>query len=389
MAAGKISGVPESDGTKALQNTKKDIKDSNDINLYNKSIRDILKDALRISVVRPALAYFFLRTIRWQKRAARIRSNWEQQGIHVPPFVIFSITDRFNLQCKGCFAQALNRSSQIEMGEKKLRNVVQEAKELGISAIIIAGGEPLLRPEIFDITKDFPEVIFPICTNGLLIDEELVRKLKRQRNVVVLISLEGYELDTDERRGKGVYQQLLKTIKNMNSKGLFYGVNLMVTRPNFATVTDEQFIKGFINLGCRVFTFLEYSSIEEGTEDWILTDEQRNSLPGLIDLFRSKFPGLFISISGIEEKLGGCMSAGRGIIHINAEGNIEPCPFVPYSDTNLRDLSLKEALQSGFLRAIRQNIEQLDKGHGGCILWENRERVQSLLHVKSSSTKSN
>jgi MoaA/NifB/PqqE/SkfB family radical SAM enzyme len=85
-------------------------------------------------------------------------------------------------------------------------------------------------------------------------------------------------------------------------------------------------------------------------------------------------------VPGDEEEIGGCLSAGKGFIHISADGNVEPCPFAPYSDTNLRESSLREALQSEFLREIRENHERLSEAEGGCALWVERAWVRSLLH---------
>jgi MoaA/NifB/PqqE/SkfB family radical SAM enzyme len=127
---------------------------------------------------------------------------------------------------------------------------------------------------------------------------------------------------------------------------------------------------------------LEYSPVTEGTEDWVISNEQRVNLAGLMELYRTKFPSLFISVPGDEEEFGGCLSAGKGFVHISAEGNVEPCPFVPYSDSNLRDLPLKEALQSEFLQTIRQSHEDLHETEGGCALWIKRDWVQSLLQKK-------
>ncbi len=100
------------------------------------------------------------------------------------------------------------------------------------------------------------------------------------------------------------------------------------------------------------------------------------------DSFRSKYQALFIAIPGDEGEIGGCLSAGRGFVHISADGNVEPCPFAPYSDTNLRDSSLKDALQSEFLKAIRQNLYQLHETAGDCALWVKRIWVRSLLKTK-------
>ncbi len=361
--------------------------DGNFRKVLNKSLGIFFKDALKATLHNPIQAYYFLRTIKWQRKAAQVRSNCEQQGIHVPPIMIFSITNRCNLHCKGCYNQALRQSPQEEMSEEKVRSVIAEAKELGISFIVIAGGEPLIRKEISDITRDFPEIIFLVFTNGLLIDDDWLTKLKGQNNFVPVISLEGYEEKTDERRGKGVYERLQGIIKKIKGRGIFWSVSLTVTRSNFDSVMDQGFVAKLHNLGCKLFFFVEYTPIREGTEDWILTEEQRENLLTIRDYFRSKYKALFIAIPGDEEEIGGCLSAGRGFVHISAEGNVEPCPFAPYSDVNLKDSSLKDALQSEFLRTIRQNHEQLHETEGGCVLWIKREWVRSLLHSEPHSRK--
>ncbi|MFC1952163.1 radical SAM protein [Chloroflexota bacterium] len=365
-----------------LIGTVKYTPDNNFRKVLNQSLSIFFKDALRVALTNPLQAYSLLKTVRSQKKAIRIRSNWEQQGIHVPPILLFSVTNKCNLHCKGCYHLALRQSSGVEMSEEKIRSIFTEAKELGIYFMVIAGGEPLVRKEILDITKDFPEIIFLVFTNGLLINEEVLWNLERQRNIVPVVSLEGYEEDTNERRGEGVYERLLRIVKKLKNQGIFWSVSLTVTRSNFTTITDEQFIKSLVDLGCKLFFFPEYTPITEGTESWIPTEEQRASLSTLRDSLRSKFSALFITIPGDEEEIGGCLSAGRGFVHINAEGDVEPCPFAPYSDTNLRDSSLKDALQSEFLKTIRQNHEQLSETGGGCVLWVEREWVRSLSNKK-------
>ncbi len=354
--------------------------DNNFRKVLNDSLRIFFKDALRISIKRPSQAYFFYRTIRWQQKAARIRSQWEENDVHVPPIMIFSVTDRCNLHCKGCYAQAIDRSSKGEMSKAKVRNIIEEARDLGISFMVIAGGEPFIRPEIVDIMKDFPEIIFLVFTNGLLIDDELLVKLRRQKNVVPLISLEGYADDTNERRGHGVYERLQRIITRVKNKGVFFGTSLTITRSTFDTLTSHDFISDLVDVGCKFFLFLEYTPIKEGTEHWLLTDEQRGRTMRLMRSFRAKWPALFIAVPGDEEEIGGCLSAGRGFIHVSADGDVEPCPFAPYSDVNLKHVSLKDALQSEFLRAIRENQGEIHETGAGCALWVQRKWVRSLLH---------
>jgi MoaA/NifB/PqqE/SkfB family radical SAM enzyme len=347
--------------------------------VLNRSLNVFFKDALRVALTNPSQAYHFLRTVGWQKTAARTRSKLERQGIHVPPILIFSITNKCNLRCQGCYNRALRPEAGPEMDAAKLRGIMREAKELGISFVMIAGGEPLVRTEILDITRGFPEITFLLFTNGLLISEGVAARLAGQPNVVPVISLEGQEEETDERRGKGVHRRLQETIGKLKSRGIFWSVSMTVTSGNFVTLTDGQFIKELVDRGCRLFFFVEYTPVSKETEAWLLTGDQREQLLRVRDSLRSRYPALFIAIPGDENEIGGCLSAGRGFIHVNAAGDVEPCPFAPYSDTNLRDMSLKEALQSPFLKEIRDNHARLSEVQGGCALWAERNWVQSLL----------
>ena len=350
--------------------------------ILNDSLRIFYKDAVRIALTNPSQASFFIRTLNWQNKAAKIRSSWAKQGVHVPPILIFSITNQCNLNCKGCYHRAIRESSAADISTDRMRNLIAEAKELGISFIVFAGGEPLMRKEILDITESYPEILFLMFTNGLLINEDIIERLKKQKNFVPLISLEGFQGETDMRRGTGVFNRLQKTLDDLKAKGVFWGTSLTLTRSNFSTATDSGFIGELVDRGCKFFMLVEYTPIKDGTEDWVITEEQRAGLRVLRDTFRSKYSALFITLPGDEEEIGGCLSAGRGFIHISAEGNVEPCPFVPFSDTNINNVSLKEALQSKMLTTIRQNQQQLHEAGGGCALWAKREWVQSLANTK-------
>jgi MoaA/NifB/PqqE/SkfB family radical SAM enzyme len=297
----------------------------------------------------------------------------------VPPIAIFSITNRCNLRCKGCYAQAIRGDAPDALEAGELRRIVAEAGELGISFFVIAGGEPLARPEILDITREFPRIVFLLVTNGLLLDEAVLAQLAEQRNTIPVLSLEGNQAETDERRGRGVFERLQGKMKELKSRGLFFSLSLTVSRLNFDTVTETRFIEESIRAGCRFFLFLEYTPIREGTDGWALTDAQRNRMRSQVQAFRRRFPAVFIAVPWDEEEVGGCLAAGRGFVHINADGDLEPCPFAPWSDANLKRLPLKEALQSRFLAALRENHSGLEDLEGGCSLWKNRKRVRELL----------
>ncbi len=347
--------------------------------LLNSAIENFLKDALRVVAKNPAMSGYLLRAAGHQKKAERLRAELEEEGVKVPPYMIISVTNSCNLRCKGCYSRAQHRREGNEISLERLRELIGEAKELGVSFVFLAGGEPLMRPDILDAAGDFPEIIFPLFTNGLLITDDITEKLRRIKNVVPVVSIEGHKGETDGRRGEGVHERVSAALGKLRDRGVFYGVSFTVTSENYKTLTDEAYIGGLIDSGCRLYFFVEYVPVRENTENLVVSDTQRMELSLKLESFKSKFPGLFVSFPGDEEQFGGCLSAGRGFIHISAEGDIEPCPFAPYSDRNLKNMSLRDALNSDLLRKIRENSAALSETHGGCALWEKREWVRSLV----------
>ncbi|MBN1273445.1 MAG: radical SAM protein [Candidatus Aminicenantes bacterium] len=348
-------------------------------NVLNKALKIFFKDALKTSLQNPVQGLQFFRTILWQMKAARIRSRWAQQGIPVPPILIFSITNRCNLECKGCYQRESHPSTEKELSFSKLKEIVQEAHKLGIYFFVLSGGEPFIRPEILHIAQKFPQIIFLVFTNGTLINNVLIKIFKKQKNVVPLISLEGDADDTNKRRGEGIYEHVLNTMEQLRKNRIFFGTSITLTRPNFMKATSPEFIRSLVDIGCKFFLFIDYTPIQENTEDLVLLDDQRMQVTSLMKSFRRHFSSLFIAVPWDEIEVGGCLSAGRGFVHINAEGDVEPCPFAPISDSNLKEIPLKEALQSEFLSRIRQIPELSKYTGGGCALWKNRELVKSQL----------
>ncbi len=352
------------------------------IGQLNRNIVNMFKQSLRLFFNNPRKAILLGKTLLAQKRAVKVRMNQEDSGVHVPPFMIVSITSRCNLNCKGCYASIHHsEKKENEMDDGVLRRVLSEAQELGTSIILVAGGEPFLRPGIVDILKDYPDIVFAVFTNGLLLDDIMIERLKKSRNIVPIISLEGNARETDERRGSGIYARLHKTIQKLGKEGLINGISFTLTNTNYETVTDRGFIDTLIKSGVNLFFFVEYVPVDEGTDGLVVTSDQRLELKDKLLRYRSQLPDIFISFPGDEEELGGCLAAGRGFIHINPQGGVEPCPFAPYSDTNLQNISLKEALESRLLETIRSNKEILEEAEagGGCTLWAKRELVKTLF----------
>jgi sulfatase maturation enzyme AslB (radical SAM superfamily) len=133
-----------------------------------------------------------------------------------------------------------------------LRRILEQAGELGVSFVLLAGGEPLLRADILDVTLRFPEIIFPLFTNGTLLSGKILDKLQPQKHVIPILSMEGWERETDERRGRGVFRNSLKAMQKLRDRNIFFGISLTVTRDNLDLVTGDSFIEEFMNVGCRL-----------------------------------------------------------------------------------------------------------------------------------------
>ena len=119
-------------------------------------------------------------------------------------FMIASVTRQCNLNCAGCYAHAQKRHSQREMSLARFAELMDEARELGFAFVLLAGGEPLTRPEILDITGTHQEIIFPLFTNGMLLSERILGRLDKQKNVVPVLSLEGLRQETDLSGTNGI-----------------------------------------------------------------------------------------------------------------------------------------------------------------------------------------
>ncbi|MEN6610539.1 MAG: radical SAM/SPASM domain-containing protein [Methanoregulaceae archaeon] len=348
--------------------------------LLNRSIRTLLTDVLPLVLTRPALALFAVRTLFWQNRAAHVRTKALKGGIRVPPVLIFSVTSRCNLSCTGCYMRARGNAAEPDLTDNELHSIVSQAVDLGVSFMVFAGGEPLLRKDaIFRITDEFPQVVFAIFTNGLLVDENTAEAFVYRKNIVPVISFEGGQDETDIRRGSGTYGHLTRACSLLRKYGIFFGCSLTVTRSNCEGITGESFIREMLQKGARLVTFVEYVPLEKGTEDLVLTRNQRADLLRCLNDYPRKFPALFLGFPGDDAPYGGCLSAGRGFLHISPGGDLEACPAAPYSDTNLKRVPFQDALRSEYLARVRDEHGILTESEGGCALWANRSWTASLL----------
>lgn len=325
---------------------------------------------------------FLLGAVNSLRKAARVREQSEKNGVHVPPFLIASVASRCNLHCAGCYARATGGcgARTDDLAADDWRRIFAQAEEIGVSFILLAGGEPLLCRDIVEAAAEFPRLIFPIFTNGTLIDEKYIDLFDANRNLVPVLSLEGDAARTDARRGEGVAEKVQAAAVALKSRGILYGSSITVTRENMRAVTEPDFVRALREGGCGVTFYVEYVPAEENTDHLVLTKEDLAALGARVDALREIGGMIVVSFPGDEEAMGGCLAAGRGFFHINSAGGAEPCPFSPFSNINLRDHALADVLQSDFFAAVREIGAAEAANHaGGCALFNHRDEVAAFL----------
>ena len=356
-----------------------------DLQAYlSEGIENFMKDVVRATLKNPRESAFMVRFAAASAAASQKRKTAEKAGEHIPPFLIASITSQCNLHCAGCYSRCNHATvdeapvSQLT-GEEWLK-IFGEAEELGISFILLAGGEPMLRRDIIEAAGKRPNILFPIFTNGTFMDQRYFELFDRCRNLVPIMSIEGEKEITDTRRGKGIYERLVRNMSELQQRGLIFGASVTVTTQNIRNVTSESFLSELSDRGCKVVIFVEFVPVTDDSKELAPGEEEREYLIREIDRLRNDHPEMvYISFPGDEKSSGGCVAAGRGFFHINSHGGAEPCPFSPYSDTNVRNTSFREALRSPLFTALRDGGLLMDDHEGGCVLYEKREIVEKLI----------
>ncbi len=324
----------------------------------------------------PQRLYRLLCAYNFQRRQARKRAAAALEGRTVPPILIASVTRRCNLNCAGCYSKSLRpENSAPELSDARFMELFREAIGMGVGAILIAGGEPLLRPGLLEKAALLPGVLLPVFTNGTLMDRASM-ELFSSGALVPVFSVEGETADTDGRRGGGIHEAVIAKAKALRDKAALFGFSITLTSANVGTVLSPDFLARMAELGPAVVFLVEYVAVAPGTEHLVLEPSQKAVLSeaGRFD----KLPFQVVLLPGEEEDYGGCLAAGRGFIHLAPDGRVEACPFAPFSDSSTEAAGLAAALESPLMRSIRENHAQLTETKGGCALWNKGGWVASL-----------
>ena len=361
-------------------------KDFNIQEYMTHGVERVVSDAIKATLKNPKESAYMAKFALATKAASKKRARLEAEGEHIPPFLIASITSSCNLHCAGCYSRCNNATNDSEpvrqLTDDEWLKIFNEADDLGVSFMLLAGGEPLLRKGVIEAAGKKQNILFPIFTNGTYMTDKYFDMFDNNRNLIPIMSIEGEKEATDRRRGEGVYDKLISNMDELNRRGLIYGASVTVTTDNLKDVSSEDFIGKLSDKGCKAVIFVEFVPVTDDSKHLAPGDEEREYLRKEIMRLRQEHQEMvFVSFPGDEKSSGGCIAAGRGFFHINSHGGAEPCPFSPYSDINVKDTSLREAMNSRLFKALQKEGVLMDDHDGGCVLYEKRHEVEAILGI--------
>jgi len=299
-------------------------------------------------------------------------------GLQPPYLLVISPTMRCNLRCIGCYAARYAKDE--EMALSLLDRILREAKEMGIYFITISGGEPFLRRDLMDLFAKHDDIYFQVYTNGALIDEKLADRLAELGHVVPAISVEGFQDQTDARRGKGTFERILAAMRNLKDRGVFFGFSATATRANNDLMVSDEFVDFWRDQGCVFGWYFNYIPIgREPNLDLMPTPEQRLYRRRRVMDLRERLPMLLMDFWNDGALVGGCMAAGRYYVHINVHGDVEPCVFAQFAVDNIKEKSLHDVLDSPFFRRIRARQPYTDDYLRPCMIIDHPHVLRQVV----------
>jgi MoaA/NifB/PqqE/SkfB family radical SAM enzyme len=312
-----------------------------------------------------------------EKHKARLR-----RGEVFPPFLYISIINSCNLRCQGCWVDVAAKQQTIS--PEAFDELLREAKEMGNAFFGIVGGEPFMHPHLIDMLARHPDAYFQVFTNGQFITEERAQRLRRLGNVTPLISVEGNEIVSDQRRGRAnVLSRTMEGLQNCLKHRLLTGVCTSVCRTNIDDLLTEKWLDRLIDMGVMYSWFHVYRPMgPDACPDLCLSPEQQLRVRKFVVEMRARKPIILVDAYHDGEGRALCPAATGITHHINPWGDIEPCPIIQFTRESIHagngdPRPLRERfLQSAFLHDFRQLAASTTRG---CIVLERPDLLKELV----------
>ncbi len=312
----------------------------------------------------------------------KIRSNRKKYHCNIPWLILFDPTQACNMHCVGCWSGTYGHKSFLTFEE--MDKIVTQGKELGVHLYMLTGGEPMVKKnDILKLMEKHYDCQFVAYSNSTLIDQELCDEIKRLGNLIFMLSIEGTPDTNDSRRGDGHYEAVMKAMDLLKKNGILFGTSICYTRNNVKAVTSDSFLRMLSDKGAHFGFYFHYMPVgKNAVMDLIPTVEQRVDIINTLRRVRSEecdIPFFPMDFQNDGESVGGCIAGGRNYFHINANGDAEPCVFIHYSDSNIRDNSILEMLQNPLFMAYHDGQPFNENHLRPCPMLENPEILRSMV----------
>ncbi|HZK33642.1 MAG TPA: radical SAM protein [Tissierellaceae bacterium] len=315
------------------------------------------------------------------------KQSREKYDCNVPWAILMDPTSACNLKCTGCWAA--DYGNKLSMSYETLNDIIEQGKELGIYMYIYSGGEPMMRKkDIIRLCEKHDDCVFLAFTNGTLIDKEFADEMLRVKNFVPAISVEGFEEQTDFRRGEGTYKAVVDAMEILKNKRLPFGISCCYTSQNVEVMGSEEYFDDMIEKGAMFAWFFTYMPVGiNAVPELMVTAEQREYMYNQVRKFRNTKPIFTMDFWNDGEYVDGCIAGGRRYLHINANGDIEPCAFIHYSDSNVYDHTLIEAFKRPLFMQYKENQPFNENQLRPCPLLDNDGKLAEMVeNSKADST---
>ncbi len=350
---------------------------------YYPYVRHILND-VDPEIVKTLIVNFF---INGNLVGGPIQEELRQKyNCNIPWTILLDPTSACNLHCTGCWAAEYG--NKLNLSYDEIDDIIKQGKEMGVYFYIYTGGEPLVRKDdLIRLCEKHDDCVFMAFTNGTLIDEAFADEMLRVKNFVPSISLEGSKEATDSRRGDGVYDKAVKAMKLLREKKLLYGISCCYTSENYDSITSEAYWDMMIEMGAYFVWYFHYMPVgNDASVELMPNPEQRELIYRRIREQRARKPLFAMDFQNDAEFVGGCIAGGKNYLHINANGDLDPCVFIHYSDSNIREKTILEALRSPLFMAYHDGHPFNDNMLRPCPMLENPELLREM--VKKTGAKS-
>jgi MoaA/NifB/PqqE/SkfB family radical SAM enzyme len=303
----------------------------------------------------------------------------QKYNCNIPWAILLDPTSACNLHCIGCWAAEYG--NKLNLTFEEMDSIITQGKDMGCYVYLFTGGEPLVRKDdIIRLCEKHNDCVFSTFTNGTLIDEKFADEMLRVKNFMPAISLEGMEEATDSRRGKGTFAKVIKAMDLLRERKLLYGVSSCYTSTNYDSITSEEYYDMLIDKGAYFIWYFHYLPVgNDAAPELLPTPEQRELVYRRIREYRRKKPLFAIDFQNDGEFVGGCIAGGRRYFHINANGDMDPCAFIHYSDSNIREKTLLEGMRSPLFQAYHDGQPFNENMFQPCPMLENPTRLREMV----------